>query len=159
MSKYNRPSSTVECKICGVFFSKENRLIKKTIDRNGVHCCSRDCGKEYVVKKAIEKSNPFNHYLINIRKRKFSFNETQPIISAEYLETIWNKQKGLCAITNIEMHHAKQRTSKELDQASVDRIDNNRGYIEGNVQFTTLGANYLRNTFDLDDVLKFIAKL
>lgn len=151
-----RPSTNVVCEVCGVVFLKENRMITKTIERKGVNCCSRECSSIYVTDVARQKSNPFNHYLINIRKRNARVFKDPSIVTADYLEQVWKKQSGLCAITGVPMTHSKQRQEKSLFQASVDRIDNTKGYVEGNVHFTTLGANYMRNAFLIDEVVEFL---
>ena len=44
---YKRPTTEVTCAACGKEFQKENREIKKTEARNGVHCCNRECAKQY----------------------------------------------------------------------------------------------------------------
>lgn len=154
-----RPSTEVVCVVCNKSFFKENRMITKTIERKGVHCCSRDCSANYVVSVAKQKSNPFNYYLIGIRKRNAKVFKDAEIITADYLERLWNSQAGLCAITGLPMVHNKQRQEKSILQASVDRIDNTLGYIKGNIRFTTLGANYMRNTFSLDEVDEFLQKI
>ena len=41
------------------------------------------------------------------------------------------------------------------DQASLDRIDNSKGYVKGNVRFVALIYNYARNGFDDEAVLAF----
>lgn len=39
--------------------------------------------------------------------------------------------------------------------ASLDRIDNSISYMKGNVRFISVMANYARNTFDDEEVVKF----
>lgn len=53
----------------------------------------------------------------------------------------------------------KSGNEKDLFYASVDRIDNTKGYIEGNVQFVCLGFNYMRNSVTLEKAIEFIRKL
>lgn len=153
----SRPSSEVVCEECGIKFHKENRLINATVKRSGVHCCTRACSTKYVKRKALNKADPFNHYLINIRKRFKG--DPSIIVTAQHLADVWESQYGKCALTGLPLHHSKQRTKKDISQASVDRIDDSKDYIEGNVQFTTLGANYMRNTFSIIDTKEFIQKI
>jgi len=158
MEKYKRPSRLVVCKMCSVEFEKELRDITRTKERNGVHCCTRKCSSAYVSKLAQSKSNKFNHYLINIRKSSRR-KESPHTVTAEYLEEIWNNQDGKCAISSLSLIHAVQRTDRTMYQASVDRIDNSKGYVIGNVQFVSLAVNYMRNTFSIEEVRQFIMEL
>ena len=72
---------------------------------------------------------------------------------------LFNKQKGLCALTKIPMvmnHHKLTKDKKTPYYASIDRLDNAKGYIKGNIQFLCLGINYMRNTFSIELTEKFI---
>jgi hypothetical protein len=51
--------------------------------------------------------------------------------------------------------HYNQKIKKTPYQASIDRIDNNIGYIKGNIRFVSLIYNYARNNFSEDDVVEF----
>jgi len=42
---------------------------------------------------------------------------------------------------------------------SLDRIDNTKGYVEGNVRFVVSMANMCRNKFDDEDVISFCIKV
>ena len=42
-----------------------------------------------------------------------------------------------------------------MNLASIDRIDNDLGYIEGNVRFVSVMYNYARNNFTDEQVLQF----
>jgi hypothetical protein len=49
------------------------------------------------------------------------------------LKELWNKQKGLCAITELEMEHTSGIGVINRMKFSVDRIDNSKGYHKDNV--------------------------
>ena len=42
-----------------------------------------------------------------------------------------------------------------IDDASLDRIDSTKGYIEGNVQWTTYQANVSKHTMTMDELYQF----
>lgn len=66
-------------------------------------------------------------------------------ITYEYLIDLWRKQRGLCAISNIPLAHILN----DMCSISIDRIDSNRGYLIGNVQFVCKWVNYAkRNNTD-----------
>lgn len=44
-------------------------------------------------------------------------------------------------------------------QASLDRIDSSKGYIEGNVEFVCLAVNYAKNGFSKEQMIEFFGKV
>ncbi len=156
-AKYKRPNSLISCGVCGKYFYKENREIKRSQKRGHKNCCSRNCSS----KLGAPRTKGFWFYVNACRNRakrkSLPFN-----LSTKYLESIFEKQKGRCAITNLNMNMnscLKSGNEKDLFYASVDRIDNTKGYIEGNVQFVCLGFNYMRNSVTLEKAIEFIRKL
>jgi hypothetical protein len=82
----------------------------------------------------------------NARRNNFEFSLTK-----EYLQELLEKQNYRCALTNLPLHIKKIRSCKEYYQdttASLDRIDNTKGYVEGNVQFLHKHINYMKWTHD-----------
>ena len=59
---------------------------------------------------------------------------------------LWEKQNGLCAITNMAMN----TQSTDITSASVDRIDPLRGYLKGNVMLTCQWVNMGRNRTEME---------
>lgn len=55
-------------------------------------------------------------------------------------------QKGCCALTGTPFDEAS-----EVDRVSLDRIDCERGYAEGNVQLVTVFANRARGTIEVNE--------
>ena len=76
-----------------------------------------------------------------------------------YLKEIWDSQQGVCPITGYALVLKTFKESKEKllpNHASVDRIDNNKGYVKGNIRFISVMANYaLNNKFSEDDLEAF----
>lgn len=62
--------------------------------------------------------------------RNFSFE-----ISMEYAWSLFEKQKGLCALSGVEIEFHKSGNHRSQQTASLDRIDSSKGYLEGNVQW------------------------
>ena len=78
-------------------------------------------------------------------------------LTSEYLAELYS---GRCALTGMPIL-LKKKSDKEklLHYASIDRIDNKFGYLQGNVQFVAMGINYMRNTVDVDSAKEFIDKI
>ena len=75
-----------------------------------------------------------------------------------FLERLFDKQNGKCAVSGLTMIIPRReiKTEKSLFQASVDRIDNEKGYTPDNVQFVCLGINYMRNSVSLEKCKEFM---
>ncbi len=68
---------------------------------------------------------------------------------------------GVCPFTKqkLELKTHNYKTHRNPYQASLDRIDNSKGYIKGNVRFVALIFNYARNDFSDEQVLDFCQKV
>ncbi|NDB59958.1 hypothetical protein EB001_16140, partial [bacterium] len=76
----------------------------------------------------------------------------------EYLFQLWETQNGICPFTKQKLElrtHNYTHIENRPYQASLDRIDNNKGYVKGNVRFVALIFNYARNNFSDEQVLEF----
>lgn len=98
----------------------------------------------------------FKWYMKNViknsKQKKYNYD-----IDIEYLKTLWESQNGICPFTKQKLilrTHGYSFT-KNPNQASLDRIDNSKGYIKGNIRFVSLIFNYAKNTFSDEDVLAF----
>jgi hypothetical protein len=84
-------------------------------------------------------------------------------LTREYLVRLWNKQQGNCAVSGIPMQtESGTRESKNPYRASLDRINNKKGYVKGNVRFTTHWVNNAKSTWTenvFEDFVKNIAKM
>ena len=83
------------------------------------------------------------------RKKKLQFN-----ITIEYLNSIWPRD-NLCPITRNEFKDGK---GNEKYWASLDRVDNNLGYLKGNVAIISNEANEAKSDIDfnlLDKIRNF----
>jgi hypothetical protein len=168
--------STTEiiCAVCGKCCIKKlaeiNRQKKK--GRNKFYCGRNCAGKDGVghLKKYAGKFNqnliPSNRYdehtnfrwyikniIKNSKKRKQNYD-----IDLAYLNELWEQQKGICPFTKQKLElrtHNYALIENRPYQASLDRIDNNIGYIKGNVRFVALIFNYARNNFSDEQVIDF----
>lgn len=73
-------------------------------------------------------------------------------LTLDYLMYLWEKQKGKCALSGIDMTYEfyKGRVNTNV---SVDRIDSTKGYTKDNVWLVTMAANQMKNDLSMDDFL------
>ena len=79
-------------------------------------------------------------------KRNYEFS-----VSIEYLWNLYLRQDKKCAITGDSIPNIRD--------ASLDRIDSNFGYIEGNVQWVTYRANVSKHTMTMTELYEFCKKV
>lgn len=118
-------------------------VTKKDINDNKLRFCSKEC-------RFFDKS-PIKAYFHDVIKRaklkKFKID-----IDLEYLKDLLeNKQKNRCAVTNIPISFEGE--TKIYKTPSLDRIDNNKGYVKGNVHWVILGINYMKLNHNINDLI------
>lgn len=74
-------------------------------------------------------------------------------LTAEYLSGIFEKQNKKCVLTGVDLYFGRIRYYRETN-ASLDRIDSRKGYIEGNVQWVLKDINLAKSTFDQEYFIK-----
>lgn len=92
-------------------------------------------------------------------ERKARFRKPGSTITLGQLKEVWERQEGKCAYTGIplRLYSAKKvRGLKPWEYASLDRINSDLPYIEGNVQFLCTNLNYMKSTLSEDDTRSFI---
>jgi len=162
------------CALCGNESEKPAAEINKQRKKGrSKFYCSRKCaGKtknnlkhlskfknNFVDTKYIrqrDKYAGFRWYMKVIKKSSKKRNHSYDV-DIKYLETLWKQQEGICPFTKQKLvlkKYSDDNTSTPYS-ASIDRIDNNKGYLKGNVRFVALMFNYARNRFSEDNVIEF----
>lgn len=100
----------------------------------------------------------YNQMKASAEKRKIIFN-----VSMQYLYELFLKQNGKCAYTgeSIFLPINVRRLNGENNErkASLDRIDNDKGYIEGNLHWVCKRVNYMKHTMQEDYFFSWIKKI
>jgi hypothetical protein len=170
---------TLQCENCNNSFKKKkgeyNRRVR--LGKKKFYCSLSCCSKTPENLKHLKRvqsnfpvwelANPsqedeyskFRPILKMLRDRCSRKNGKDLNITLEYLKNLWEAQNGQCPFTkfNLELRSYKSQTDKKLSikSASLDRIDNNLGYIEGNVRWVSVMFNYAKNVFSDQDVIDF----
>ena len=87
------------------------------------------------------------------KENNLKFNLTQP-----YLVNLWNKQEGKCFYTNKPLNlraSTKDKKSPHIHFPSLDKLKPARGYVRGNVVWTSYGVNRMKNEFSKDEFIHF----
>ena len=142
--KCEKAGRTVEsvCKSCGdlIFISKNE------FEKGVKKYCSKSC-------RQTSYQSVYARYLSQVKRRAIKLNKEYDL-SEEYLKYLLEeKQENRCALTKvpIRLRHTKE-SSCLYNSASLDRIDNARGYTKDNVQWVVLGINYMKLDFDESEV-------
>lgn len=118
---------------------KEGSIISTSIGKSYSCGCVRDSKDFYNEISGTHYGN-IKYNAEYGRKRKIDFS-----VSKEYLWDLYIKQNRKCAISNIEIVFGRNKR-RDITTASLDRIDSNKGYIEGNVQWVHKYLNMMKRT-------------
>jgi hypothetical protein len=104
-----------------------------------------------------DEFTPFRWFMLRVRGREARKGVTD--LTLDYLKRLWERQRGVCPVTGWAMRLPDStdgwRGGNVPESASLDRIDNARGYVRGNVRFVAVMVNMARHTFDDEDVRRF----
>ncbi len=79
-------------------------------------------------------------------------------LTMEYAWDLYEQQKCLCALSGIPIGFGA--TSKNSNtSASLDRIDNAKGYVEGNVQWVHKSINLMRNVLTVEKFIEWCKRV
>ncbi len=132
---------------------------------NSLWLCKCDCGRETqndlsTLKEGKAKScgkcqwrgdmpQEFWTQLIkSAEKRNYEFNLTK-----DYIWSLFEQQNGICKLSGLPVgfgNRSIKTNKKRTTTASLDRIDNNKGYIIGNVQWVHKDINKMRREFTIE---------
>jgi hypothetical protein len=86
-------------------------------------------------------------------KRNYVFD-----ITLEYVWDLFLKQDKRCALSGEAIHLSRSMV-KGANTASLDRIDNNYGYLVGNVQWVHVTVNYLKSSYSEKEFVSWCTKV
>ena len=161
------------CCTCGKTVIKKLTEIKRQqkLGKTKFYCNKSCSGKDncshlekfknhFKTVKYIKQSDKYSDFKWYIKRIKHSSKKKNNAfdIDLDYLKNLWEKQHGICPFTKQKLElrtHNYTHIENRPYQASLDRIDNNKGYVKGNVRFVALIFNYARNNFSDEQVLEF----
>lgn len=90
----------------------------------------------------------FNSYKRSANKRNLCFE-----ITPQDIFDVYKRQNGLCAFTNAKL--ICDTDNYYSINWSIDRIDNDKGYIKDNIVLVSKTANMIRNRSTIKELLEF----
>lgn len=108
-------------------------------------CLNRACGKDSPHWKGCGEISAtfFKSVKLGAAERSLELS-----VTIEHIWDLFLKQNRRCALTGMEIWFY----AKDVEQtASLDRIDSNKGYVEGNLQWVHKSINVMK--WDLDQAL------
>jgi hypothetical protein len=124
-----------------------------------VIACSPKCSREHNNTILLGMNNPaftgygqvtgryFGGVKSGAKRRNLEFN-----VTIEYLSELFEKQNGKCALTGLDLHFGYSRYLNAT--ASLDRIDNTKGYEEGNVHWVHREINLMKLDHSLEHFIE-----
>lgn len=129
---------------CGKCFIKDGCDLKDTT-KGGCKECRHKRMKKYA------ESGMWQRILASASKRGYEVSVTR-----EYAFSLLNKQKHKCAVsgTPIELAVGKREFMRGGSTASLDRIDNTKGYTKSNIWWVHKDINRMKGTLPLHRFLE-----
>lgn len=157
MRKNAKKFVTLKCANCEQLFEKELKEYNRR-SKNGqtVFYCGYGCSYPSLAVNKPDEFSQFRSIFFSSQKtakvKGFGFN-----LTLEFLKSQWLKQEGRCPYTNIQMELPRVMRDRvhSLNAASLDRIDSDLGYVQGNVEFVCRFVNLGKNGYSKEEVQKF----
>ena len=97
------------------------------------------------------RKNPYS--LMSILKRNAVKRNIEFSLTRDYFTEWWNKQEQKCVYCDIPIERLSvvNKSKKLARRLSIDRIENDKGYVEGNLALCCLSCNFIKSnllTFD-----------
>lgn len=161
-----RKKVEVTCFTCEKTFLKDESEVKRSIQRNRRHFCSRVCcGKSNTERiKSYPKTSDISKHAANRNDkytglrdfvRRSKTRKCESSITIEELYDLWNQQNGICPYTGIKLEKPRGKVQHcPIKTASLDRIDSSKGYIKGNLQFISTAVNYMKSDMSHEQTIE-----
>jgi len=148
LTRLTNKKESYRCKVCSIQFY---RVYKTDGEREAAEQ-KRIKNKE--LNRRINFKPKLKVILRDIKKRKW-----ESTLTLQDLQNLWDKQNGLCAITDLSMllRAIPEGHKNDPYSPSIDRIDSSKGYIIGNIRFVCWQVNWMKG-YRTDEDLLFWSK-
>lgn len=147
------------CDCCGKEATKAKSEYERNIRLDKKNFCSRSCAARYNNShraKPTNSNHSISQYSNNHRDEFTPFRCAKRrykgcTLTLEDLQEQWELQQGVCPYTKLKLTLPEDGNVNTLDvtiRASLDRIDSDKPYEVGNIQFISTPINYMKNTMN-----------
>lgn len=151
IKKLERKTPEVNCLECG----------KELVGLQKKFCCSKHKNKynhkhlyNYKYTRKYYSQSPRHFFMSTLQKKKKKREE----ISLDFLTALWDKQKGLCALTGEPMTIIRGE-GRVMTNVSIDRIDSSKEYTEDNIQLVCLIVNLMKQQLTVKELIQWCKKV
>lgn len=148
-SKRGEFRAICKCHVCGrTDYECKPYWVKSKM---GSHTKSCGCDRAYFKKQTGSKSKVWRGYgemggrYVSAIKHRATLKKLEYDLDAKYLWELYEKQNRRCALSGVELTFSPTTRQRTIGNLSLDRIDSTRGYVRGNVQWTHIDVNYMKN--------------
>jgi YHS domain-containing protein len=110
-------------------------------------------------KRKPDALSPYRWFARCIRRRGKGNSRKTTNLTPQDLKELFEAQEGICPLTgwrlNLPVSSNGWEENRHPRNASIDRINPEKGYIRGNVRFVSYIANIARNTYGDDTLYDF----
>ena len=128
-----------------------NRIIPARTLRSDTSTCCFQCGRA----KLRKFVGAMPKWLVTQTKRSAAERNLAFRLTIDYLNEIFENQSGICALTGIKLDFSTSPKRSTKTTASIDRIDNAKGYVKDNVRFVHKTVNIMRKDMCDEELIKW----
>lgn len=141
-----RPYVVIQCD-CGIRRSVSVADVRRG-DYQTCKLCNRSVRSNHWSWKGVGDMSreTYQHWFNSAKDRSLEFS-----VDKDYVYSIFLRQNRKCAITGVGLTFGEVEDAGRT--ASLDRIDNDKGYVHGNLQFIHRTINYMRADMSMNDFL------
>lgn len=153
-------SYMVECIECGNIYHTGHSILNrksKGIGLGKCHKCYNPKMKSKRKNTMITKNISLSHY--KKIQRQAELRGIEFSVTPQYLQSIFD---GHCYFSNIKLKigtYSRRNNKTDLGNASLDRLDSNKGYIENNVVWVYKQINLMKHTLSSTEFLDLCKKI
>lgn len=153
-------SYEVKCLECSNIYNTGHSILNRKSKGIGLGKCNNCYSPDMKSKKKhlmLTKNISLTHY--NKIQRQAELRGIKFDVTPQYLESIFN---GVCYFSGIEINigtYSRSKGVSDLGNASLDRLDSNKGYIENNVVWVYKPINVMKHTLTKDGFIDLCEKI
>lgn len=140
-------------KECAKRLNRPTQSVSVQANKMGLFVAISKHSEEYQYYKLIN-AEFFNRMRKGAKKRNIKFN-----ITAKYIWELFLKQDGKCAYTGMELYLPTEDIESKNRTASLDRIDSDKDYEKGELQWIHKRINWLKSAFSEEEFFYWIEKI